>query len=174
MKFGLLMENSVPRPWTQFAERDVFLNSIEQVKVAESVGFERVWAVEHHFLEEYSHSSCPEMFLTACAMVTSKIRLGFGIATCVPEMNHPTKIAERAAMLDLLSNGRFDVGTGRSSTWNELGGFGANIGNTKKSWDEFRNDPEWQKVQKESEANGKLVTKVDSVFAEPTDYSPMK
>jgi hypothetical protein len=44
----------------------------------------------------------------------------------------------------------------------------------KKSWDEFRNDPEWQKVQKESEANGKLVTKVDSVFADPTDYSPMK
>jgi NIPSNAP len=44
----------------------------------------------------------------------------------------------------------------------------------KKSWDEFRNDPEWQKVQKESEANGKLVTKVDSVFAEPTDFSPMK
>jgi len=44
----------------------------------------------------------------------------------------------------------------------------------KKSWDEFRNDPAWQKVQKESEANGKLVTKVDSVFADPTDYSPMK
>jgi hypothetical protein len=44
----------------------------------------------------------------------------------------------------------------------------------KKSWDEFRNDPEWQKVQKESEANGKLVTKVDSVFTDPTDYSPMK
>jgi alkanesulfonate monooxygenase SsuD/methylene tetrahydromethanopterin reductase-like flavin-dependent oxidoreductase (luciferase family) len=137
VKFGLLMENSVPRPWTRFAERDVFRNSIEQVQVAESAGFERVWAVEHHFLEEYSHSSCPEMFLTACAMVTSKIRLGFGIATCVPEMNHPARIAERAATLDLLSNGRVDVGTGRSSTWNELGGFRANIDNTKKSWDEY-------------------------------------
>jgi len=44
----------------------------------------------------------------------------------------------------------------------------------KKSWDEFRADPEWQKVQKESEANGKLVTKVESIFADPTDYSPMK
>lgn len=44
----------------------------------------------------------------------------------------------------------------------------------KKSWDDFRNDPEWQKVQKESEANGKLVAHVESVFAEPTEYSPMK
>ena len=44
----------------------------------------------------------------------------------------------------------------------------------KKNWDEFRQDPEWQKVQKDSEANGKIVSKVEFVFMAPTDFSPMK
>jgi hypothetical protein len=44
----------------------------------------------------------------------------------------------------------------------------------EKSWADFRADPEWQKVKSTSEANGSLVTKVESVFLEPTDYSPMR
>lgn len=44
----------------------------------------------------------------------------------------------------------------------------------KKSWDGFRNDPEWKKVQQESEVNGRLTSKVESVYLDPTDYSPMK
>lgn len=137
MKFGLLMELSVPRPWTNNIEHKVFHDSIEQVVVAESLGFDQVWSVEHHFLEEYSHSSCPEIFLAAVAARTSRIRLGFGIATCVPQISHPAKLAEKTAFLDVISGGRVEVGTGRSSTWNELGGFGASIDDTKKSWDEF-------------------------------------
>jgi alkanesulfonate monooxygenase SsuD/methylene tetrahydromethanopterin reductase-like flavin-dependent oxidoreductase (luciferase family) len=137
MKFGLLMELSVPRPWENNIEYKVFQDSIEQVQVAESLGFDQVWCVEHHFLEEYSHSSCPEIFLATCAAKTSTIRLGFGIATCVPEISHPARIAERAAFLDVISGGRVEVGTGRSSTWNELGGFRATIDDTKKSWDEY-------------------------------------
>ena len=137
MRFGLICELSVPRPWGPDTERQVFLNALEQVRVAESVGFDQVWCVEHHFLEEYSHSSCSDMFLTACAMQTTTMRLGFGIATCVPEIAHPVRIAEKAAFLDCLSGGRVDVGTGRSSTWNELGGFRARIDDTKKSWDEY-------------------------------------
>jgi alkanesulfonate monooxygenase SsuD/methylene tetrahydromethanopterin reductase-like flavin-dependent oxidoreductase (luciferase family) len=137
MKFGLFYEISVPRPWTREAERTVYNNALEQVKLADSLGFEQVWAVEHHFLEEYSHCSAPELFLTACAMLTKQIRVGHGIIVCVPEFNHPIKIAERTATLDLLSGGRLDVGTGRSATWNELGGFRADPDITKKSWDEF-------------------------------------
>ncbi len=137
MKFGIFYELSVPRPWTRESERTVYNNALEQVKLAEALGFDQVWAVEHHFLEEYSHCSSPELFLTACAMVTTTIRVGHGIVVCVPEINHPIRIAERTATLDILSGGRLEVGTGRSATWTELGGFGANPDTTKKTWDEF-------------------------------------
>jgi alkanesulfonate monooxygenase SsuD/methylene tetrahydromethanopterin reductase-like flavin-dependent oxidoreductase (luciferase family) len=137
MKFGLFYEISVPRPWTRETERTVYMNALEQVKLADELGFDQVWAVEHHFLEEYSHCSAPELFLTACAMVTKQIRVGFGIVVCVPEFNHPIKIAERTATLDILSGGRLEVGTGRSATWTELAGFNASPDITKKSWDEF-------------------------------------
>ena len=113
------------------------MNALEQVRLADELGFDQVWAVEHHFLEEYSHCSAPELFLTACAMQTKNIRVGHGIVICVPQFNHPIRIAERAAVLDILSGGRLEFGTGRSATWTELGGFRANPDETKNSWDEF-------------------------------------
>jgi len=137
MKFGIFYELSVPRPWDGESERQVYLNALEQVRLADELGFDHVWAVEHHFLEEYSHCSAPELFLTACAMLTKQIRVGFGIVVCVPQFNHPIKIAERTAVLDILSGGRLEVGTGRSATWTELAGFNASPDITKKSWDEF-------------------------------------
>ena len=137
MKFGLFYEISVPRPWTRETEKTVYDRCLEQVKLADELGFESVFAVEHHFLEEYSHCPAPELFLTACAMITKRIRVGHGIVVCVPEFNHPIKIAERTAVLDILSGGRLEVGTGRSATWTELGGFRANPDETKKTWDEF-------------------------------------
>ncbi len=137
MKFGLFYEISVPRPWTAETEKTVYDRCLEQVKLADELGFESVFAVEHHFLEEYSHCPAPELFLTACAMITKRIRVGHGIIVCVPEFNHPIKIAEKTAVLDILSGGRLEVGTGRSATWTELGGFNANPDETKKTWDEF-------------------------------------
>jgi alkanesulfonate monooxygenase SsuD/methylene tetrahydromethanopterin reductase-like flavin-dependent oxidoreductase (luciferase family) len=137
MRFGLSYEISVPKPWSREAERQVFLDCLEQVRVADEVGFESVWAVEHHFFEEVSHSSAPEIFLTACAMQTEQIRIGTGITICVPEFNNPIKIAERVATMDILSGGRVDWGSGRSGTWYELGGFSVDPDETKKTWDEF-------------------------------------
>lgn len=137
MEFGLIYELSVPRPFGPGVEAAVYHNAIEQARLADQLGFSAIWSVEHHFLEEYSHASCPEMFLAAIAMVTQNVRLGFGIATCVPEINSPIKLAERAAVLDILSHGRVEFGTGRSSTWTELGGVGARPQDTKRSWDEF-------------------------------------
>ena len=137
MKFGIFYELSVPRPWDNESERTVFENAFEQVRLADELGFDQVWAVEHHFLEEYSHCSAPELFLTACAVQTKSIRVGHGIVTCVREFNHPIRIAERAATLDIISGGRLEFGTGRSATWVELGGFQSDIDTTKKSWDEF-------------------------------------
>jgi len=137
MQFGLFFELSVPRPFTGDAERQVFENALEQARVADQLGFDYLWAVEHHFLEEYSHSSAPELFLTACAMQTTRVRLGHGAVVCVPQMNHPVRVAERAAVLDILSGGRLEFGTARSSTWTELGGFQVDPDTTKKTWDEY-------------------------------------
>jgi alkanesulfonate monooxygenase SsuD/methylene tetrahydromethanopterin reductase-like flavin-dependent oxidoreductase (luciferase family) len=137
VEFGIFMELSVPRPWTAESERQVYANALEQVRLADELGFDYVWAVEHHFLEEYSHCSAPDLFLTACAMQTSRIRVGHGVVACVPQYQSPIRVAERAAVLDILSGGRLEFGTGRSATWTELGGFRANPDETKKTWDEF-------------------------------------
>jgi len=92
MKFGIFYEISVSRPWTPEAEKKVYDNCFEQVKLADELGFDYVWAVEHHFLEEYSHCSAPEVFLTACAMITKRIRVGHGIVVCLPPINNPARI----------------------------------------------------------------------------------
>src|SRR5258708_10751077 len=133
MKFGLFYEISVPRPWGRETEKNVYDNCLEQVALADSVGFDSVWAVAHHFPEEYSHCPAPELFLTACAMTTKKLRVGHGIIVCVPEVNHPIKIAERTAVLDILSGRRLEVGTGRSATSTQLAGFRATPDDTTQS-----------------------------------------
>ncbi len=137
MRFGIFFELSVPRPFAPGVEAQVYLNALEQARVADELGFDSVWCVEHHFLEEYSHCSAPEVMLAAIAAQTSQIRVGHGAVVCVPEMNHPIRIAERCAALDILSGGRLEVGTARSGTWTELGGFGADPDLTKKHWDEY-------------------------------------
>ena len=137
MKFGIFYELSVPRPFSRANEWLTYHNALEQCRVADEIGFDHVWAVEHHFLEEYSHCPAPEVFLTAVAAQTRRIRVGHGAVVCVPEMNNPIRVAERAAALDIISNGRLELGTARSSTWTELGGFCADPDDTKKTWDEF-------------------------------------
>ncbi|HEY4343378.1 MAG TPA: LLM class flavin-dependent oxidoreductase [Parvibaculum sp.] len=137
MRFGVFFEISIPRPWSPEVESKVYDNCIEQAVLADELGFNHVWAVEHHFLEEYSHCSAPEIFLATVAAKTKNIRVGHGINVCVPEINHPIRIAERSAVLDLVSHGRLDVGTGRSATWTELGGFRANPDTTKATWAEI-------------------------------------
>jgi len=137
MRFGIFFELSVPRPLTRGAEQQVYADALEQAVLADELGFDWVWAVEHHFLEEYSHCSAPELFLTAVAMATKRIRVGHGAVVCVPAMNHPIRVAERAAVLDILSGGRLELGTARSSTWTELGGFAADPDLTKAWWREY-------------------------------------
>src|SRR5712664_1028647 len=131
MRFGIFYEHQLPRPWTEGLEQKLFSDALDQVELADELGFDQVWEVEHHFLEEYSHSSAPEVFLAAAAARTKRIHLGHGISVCLPPMNHPARIAERAAALDLVSNGRLEFGTGRSATWAEVGGFGIDPDYTK-------------------------------------------
>jgi len=91
--------------------------------LADQLGFDYAWEVEHHFLDEYSHSSAPEVFLAACAAKTERIRLGHGIRQVIPNYNHPARTAEGIATLDLVSNGRVDFGIGEGATRLELHGF---------------------------------------------------
>src|ERR1700756_4349423 len=123
MKFGIFYEHQLPRPWDADAEHKLLQDALEQVELADRLGFDYVWEVEHHFLEEYSHSSAPEVFLAAASQRTSRIRLGHGIVNVMPAVNHPARVAERIATLDLISGGRVDFGTGESSSAAELGGF---------------------------------------------------
>jgi alkanesulfonate monooxygenase SsuD/methylene tetrahydromethanopterin reductase-like flavin-dependent oxidoreductase (luciferase family) len=136
MKFGIFYEHQLPRPWEEDSERQLLQNALEQVELADKLGFDVVWEVEHHFLEEYSHSSAPEVFLAAASQRTSRIRLGHGIVQTPPPFNHPARVAERLATLDLVSNGRVEFGTGESSSTAELGGFGIDPFYKRDMWKE--------------------------------------
>jgi alkanesulfonate monooxygenase SsuD/methylene tetrahydromethanopterin reductase-like flavin-dependent oxidoreductase (luciferase family) len=123
MKFGIFYEHQLPRPWSDGVELKLFQDALEQVELADRLGIDYAWEVEHHFLEEYSHSSAPEIFLAAASQRTKNIRLGHGIRQVIANYNHPARTAECIATLDLVSNGRVDFGTGESSAILELGGF---------------------------------------------------
>ncbi|MBW2415913.1 MAG: LLM class flavin-dependent oxidoreductase, partial [Deltaproteobacteria bacterium] len=103
MKFGIFYEHQLPRPWDDGAELQLFQDALDQVELADKLGIDYAWEVEHHFLEEYSHSSAPEVFLAACSQRTQNIRLGHGIVLMPPDYNHPARVAERIATLDLVS-----------------------------------------------------------------------
>ena len=121
MKFGIFYEHQIPRPWDADAEHRIYREALEQVELADRIGIDYAWEVEHHFLEEYSHSSAPEVFLAACSQRTKRIRLGHGIVLMPPGYNHPARVAERIAALDLVSDGRVEFGTGESALILELG-----------------------------------------------------
>src|SRR3954463_9845775 len=136
MRFGIFYEHQMPRPWEDGAHERLLRDALDQVELADRVGFDYVWEVEHHFLEEYSHSSAPEVFLAAASQRTSRIRLGHGIVQLPPAFNHPARIVERAATLDLISGGRVELGTGEASSQAELGGFGVTREDKRAQWEE--------------------------------------
>ncbi len=136
MKFGIFYEHQLPRPWGGDAEHRLLKNALEQVELADRLGIDYVWEVEHHFLEEYSHSSAPEVFLAAASQRTERIRLGHGIVQLPHAFNHPARVAERIATLDLVSDGRVEFGTGESSSEAELGGFDIERSEKRAMWEE--------------------------------------
>lgn len=136
MKFGTFYEHQLPRPWREDSELRLFQEALDQVELADRLGLDYMWEVEHHFLEEYAHSSAPEIFLAACSQRTRQIRLGHGVVLLPPGYNHPARVAERIATLDLVSNGRIEFGTGESSAEAELGGFGIAREHKREMWRE--------------------------------------
>ncbi len=136
MRFGIFYEHQLPRPWAEGAEQQLIADALDQVELADRLGFDYVWEVEHHFLEEYSHSSASDVFLAAASQRTERIRLGFGILPLPPGYQHPARVAETAAMLDLVSGGRCELGTGETSSGAELGGFGVERATKREQWEE--------------------------------------
>jgi alkanesulfonate monooxygenase SsuD/methylene tetrahydromethanopterin reductase-like flavin-dependent oxidoreductase (luciferase family) len=136
VRFGIFYEHQLPRPWGPDGERRLIEDALEQIEIADRVGFDTVWEVEHHFLEEYSHSSASDVFLAAASQRAPRIRLGFGIIPLPPGYQHPARVAESVAMLDLVSGGRVEFGTGETSSGAELEGFGVERATKREQWDE--------------------------------------
>jgi len=136
VRFGIFYEHQLPRPWSADDEHTLLKDALEQIELADRLGIDYVWEVEHHFLEEYSHSSAPEVFLGAVSQRTKRIRLGHGIVQLPVAFNHPARIAERIATLDLVSDGRVEFGTGEASSEVELGGFGIERATKRDQWTE--------------------------------------
>jgi len=127
MELGLLYEFDAPQPWDgehpwgqRMMERKVYRENLEQIVLADKLGFDTVWCVEHHFRENRSHMPCNEAVLAALSQITSKIKLGFGVALMPHEFIHPARIAEKVATVDLLSEGRVQWGMGRSTPMEQI------------------------------------------------------
>lgn len=134
MKFGIFYELQLPRPWGPHSERDLYRNALSQLELADRLGYDYAWEVEHHFLEEYSHSPAPEVFLGAASQRTRNIRLGHGIIQLTT--NHPARVAERVACLDLLSDGRVEFGIGEGASITELEPFGRAMPEKRAVWED--------------------------------------
>ena len=122
MKLDILYEVNAPKPWgashpwgQREREQRAYTEAIEQIKLADSLGFNTIWAVEHHFREGRSHCPAPEVLLGALSQVTEQIGLGFGVTLTPFGFTHPARVAEKVATVDILSKGRVQWGTGRST-----------------------------------------------------------
>ncbi|MBK5224202.1 MAG: LLM class flavin-dependent oxidoreductase [Acidimicrobiia bacterium] len=134
MKFGIFYEHQLPRPWNEDSEYRLLHDSLEQIELADRLGYDYAWEVEHHFMEEYSHSSGPEVFLAAASQRTKNIRLGHGIIQLTT--NHPARVAERVSTLDLLSHGRVELGIGEGSSVTELHPFDRRFRDKRSIWED--------------------------------------
>jgi len=134
MKFGVFYEHQLPRPWHERSEYELLQNSLEQISLADRLGYDYAWEVEHHFTEEYSHSPAPEVFLAAASQRTNHIRLGHGVIQL--PTNSIARVAERVSTLDLLSHGRVELGTGEGSTTTEIHPFHIRFRDKREIWEE--------------------------------------
>src|SRR6185369_17153962 len=136
MEFGLFNSACVLPPFDGDEHRRI-MDEVAVVRAADQVGFKYTWATEHHFLTEYSHLSANEVFLGYLAHATQRIHLGSGIFNITPPVNHPARVAERVAMLDHLSEGRFEFGIVSGSSTTEQRGFGIDDSDaTREMFDE--------------------------------------
>ncbi len=133
MQFGILYEMQRPFQGTDIDWNSLYKETLEQCELADQVGFDNLWFVEHHFLTGFSGSPCPEVIFGALSRITKRIRIGFGV--CILPYHHPVRVAERVAMVDQLTDGRVEFGTGRSNAYEQLG-LGIDPRETRSRWNE--------------------------------------
>ncbi|MCH8107799.1 MAG: LLM class flavin-dependent oxidoreductase [Chloroflexi bacterium] len=133
MKFGLLFETQRPYQDNQVDENRLYKETLQQCVLADEIGLDSVWFVEHHFLTGFSASPCPEVLLGALSQITKNIRIGFGVS--ILPYHHPVRVAERVAMVDQLTDGRVEFGTGRSNAYEQTG-LGVDPRDTREMWEE--------------------------------------
>jgi alkanesulfonate monooxygenase SsuD/methylene tetrahydromethanopterin reductase-like flavin-dependent oxidoreductase (luciferase family) len=142
VEFGIFIQGYTPqfrRDVDPDAEHHAFMSELEIVKAADKAGFKYVWLTEHHFLDEYSHMSANDVVAGYLAHATERIHIGSGIFNPLPQVNHPAKVAERVAMLDHLSEGRFEFGTGRGAGSHEILAFlpgMTDLSGTREIWED--------------------------------------
>src|SRR5687768_15245676 len=140
MEFGLFIGGWVPdylEGRNDAAEHERLIDETRIAEAGDRSNWKYVWVTEHHFLTEYSHISANEVVMPHILARTNRIRVGSGIINVTPPVNHPARIAERVAMMDHLSGGRFEFGTGRGSSTTEQAGFGITDPDlTKAMWAE--------------------------------------
>ena len=135
MKFSICFEAQMVDT-SRESEQRTFYEAVDQALYAEEMGLDGIWAVEHHALTQYAHMSAPETFLAFVAGQTKRIRIGHGVICLPPAMNHPVKVAERVATLDILSRGRVNFGVGKGGTQQEAGTFGYDLAELQPMIDE--------------------------------------
>lgn len=156
MKFSLIYEAQTTDA-SREGDHRVFKETVEQALLAEQMGFDTVWCVEHTSLTNYAHMSAPETFLAYLAGRTTRIGLGHGVICLPPAMNHPIKVAERVAMLDILSGGRVHFGVGKGGSQQEAGAFGYDLAELQPMIDESMYLVPKMFVQDEIEHDGKYI-----------------
>jgi alkanesulfonate monooxygenase SsuD/methylene tetrahydromethanopterin reductase-like flavin-dependent oxidoreductase (luciferase family) len=142
MKLDLFYEIDVPRPWAgafpqnqRHAEQEAYKEALEQIRFADTLGFNTCWLVEHHFREGRSHCPTPEAVHGALSQITENLRLGFGVTLAPFGFTHPARIAEKVATVDVLSGGRVEWGVGRSTPMEQLA-FGVDGATSKQQMTE--------------------------------------
>ena len=133
MQFGLLYECQRPFQGTEIDWNALYKETLEQCELADQVGFDNLWFVEHHFLTGFSGSPSQDAMFGALSRITKNIRIGYG--ACILPYHHPVRVAERVALLDQLTDGRVEVGTGRSNAYEQTG-LGIDPRDTRSLWNE--------------------------------------
>ena len=133
MKFGLIYEVQRPMVDGKVDENLIYKETLEQCVLAEEMGFDHLWFVEHHFLTGFSASPAPEILFGALSQITKRIRIGFGVS--ILPYHHPVQVAERVALVDQLTDGRVELGTGRSTIYEQTG-LGVDPRDTRDMWEE--------------------------------------
>ena len=133
MQFGLLFECQRPYEGTEIDWNSLYKETLAQCELADQVGFDNVWFVEHHFLTGFSGSPSQDAMFGALSRITKNIRIGYGV--CILPYHHPVRVAERVALVDQLTDGRVEFGTGRSNAYEQMG-LGVDPRNTRSLWEE--------------------------------------